>query len=89
VNSVDLTLKNDFENLKDRYITEDVPYGMVLLSTLGDLIGIPTPTHDAVIQLASVINRTNYWKTGRGVKELGLSKLNKQGLKKFLFEGRK
>jgi opine dehydrogenase len=76
-------------NLKDRYITEDVPYGMVLISTLGDLIKVPTPTHDAVIQLASVINRTNYWKTGRGVMELGLSKLDKKGLKKFLLEGKK
>ncbi|MGD0918299.1 MAG: NAD/NADP octopine/nopaline dehydrogenase family protein [Thermodesulfobacteriota bacterium] len=76
------------EHLKDRYVTEDVPYGMVLISTLGDLIGIATPTHDAVIQLASVINRTNYWKTGRGVEELGLSKLDKKGLKKFLLVGR-
>jgi opine dehydrogenase len=77
------------EHLKDRYVTEDVPYGMVLVSTLGDLLNIPTPTHDAVIQLTSVFNRTNYWKTGRGVKELGLAGLNKQGLKKFLVEGRK
>jgi opine dehydrogenase len=77
------------EHLKDRYVTEDVPYGMVLLSALGDLLKIPTPTHDAVIQLASVVNRTNFWENGRGVKELGLSKLNKQGLKKFLFEGKK
>jgi len=76
------------EHLKDRFVTEDVPYGMVLLSTLGDLLGIPTPTHDAVIQLASVINRTNYRKIGRGVKELGLSKLDKRGLKRFLLEGR-
>jgi len=42
-----------------------------------------------VIHLTSVINRTNYWKTGRGVKELGLSKFNKQSLKKFLYEGKK
>lgn len=75
------------QHLKDRYITEDVPYGMVLISTLGDLIGVPTPTHDAVIQLASVINRTNYFKKGRGIKELGLSKMNKRSLKKFLTEG--
>ena len=77
------------EHLKDRYVTEDVPYGMVLVSTLGDLLNIPTPTHDAVIQLTSVINRTNYWKTGREVKELGLAGLNKQGLKKFLLEGKR
>jgi len=76
------------EHLKDRFVTEDVPYGMVLLSTLGDLLGVPTPTHDAVIQLASVINRTDYWKTGRGMKQLGLSNLDKKGLKKFLLEGK-
>ena len=77
------------EHLKDRFISEEVPYGMVLLSSLGNLLKIPTPTHDAVIHLTSVINRTNYWKTGRGVKELGLSKFNKQSLKKFLYEGKK
>ena len=76
------------EHLKDRYVTEDVPYGMVLLSTFGDLLGVPTPTHDAVIQIASVINRTDYWKTGRGMKQLGLSKFDKKGLKKFLVEGK-
>ena len=76
------------EHLKDRYVTEDVPYGMVLLSTLGDLMEVPTPTHDAAIQLASVINRTDYWKTGRGMKQLGLSTLDKKGLKKFLLEGK-
>ena len=75
-------------NLKDRFVTEDVPYGMVLISTLGDLLGIPTPTHDAVIQLASVVNRTNYWKTGRGIKELGLSRLDKRTLKRYLLEGK-
>jgi len=77
------------EHLKDRYVTEDVPYGMVLLSTLGNLLGVPTPTHDAVIQLASVINRTDYRKTGRGIKQLGLSGLDKKGLKRFLLEGKR
>ena len=76
------------EYMKDRYITEDVPYGMVLLSTLGNLLGVPTPTHDAVIQLSSVVNRTDYSKTGRGMKQLGLSKLDKKGLKKFLLNGK-
>ncbi len=76
------------ETLRDRYVTEDVPYGMVLLSTLGDLLGVPTPTHDSVIQLASVVNRTNYWKTGRGIKDLGLSRMKGEVLANFLFEGK-
>ncbi|MHB8054123.1 MAG: NAD/NADP octopine/nopaline dehydrogenase family protein [Candidatus Aminicenantales bacterium] len=75
-------------DLRDRYITEDVPFGLVLNSTLGALLHIPTPTHDAVIQLASVINRTDYWKTGRGVKELGLLEMPEIGrLKAFLQNG--
>lgn len=76
------------EHMKDRFVSEDVPYGMVFLSTLGELLGVPTPTHDAVIQLTSVVNRTNYWKSGRGMKEIGLSKMDKKNLKRFLSEGK-
>jgi hypothetical protein len=61
---------------------------MVLLSTLGVLLNVPTPTHDAVIQLTSVINRTDYRKTGRGMKELGLLRMDKQRLKSYLREGK-
>ena len=75
-------------DLHDRYITEDVPYGLVFNSTLGDLLHVPMPTHDAIIHLASIINRTDYWKTGRGVKELGLDKMTETGLlKSFLQNG--
>jgi len=75
-------------NLTDRYITEDVPFGLVLTSTLGTLLRIPMPTHDAIIQLASVINRTDYWKTGRGVQELGLAEMtDAERLKAFLHDG--
>jgi opine dehydrogenase len=75
-------------DMQDRYITEDVPFGLVLTSTLGMLLRIPTSTHDAVIQLASVINRTDYWETGRGVKELGLLEMTDVNrLKAFLRDG--
>jgi opine dehydrogenase len=75
-------------DMQDRYITEDVPFGLVLNSTLGALLHIPMPTHDAIIQLASVINRTDYWKTGRGVKELGLQDMSEiERLKAFLQNG--
>lgn len=44
---------------------------------------------DAVTQWASVINRTDYLKVGRGARQWGLARLNKQGLKKFLLEGKR
>lgn len=76
------------ENMKDRFITEDVPYGMVLISNLGDMLNIPTPVHDSVIELCSTINGENYWETGRTVEKLGIKGLDVNNLKKFLTEGK-
>ena len=41
--------------LDNRYLTEDVGYGMVFLSDLGRTIGVPTPVMDAIIEIASVV----------------------------------
>ncbi len=43
-----------------RYFTEDVGYGLVLLSSMADQVGISTPTIDAIIKLVSVILGTDY-----------------------------
>ena len=47
-------------SMRDRFITEDVPYGLVFLSTLGQLLNVPTPVSDAIINLCGAINRTDY-----------------------------
>ena len=41
--------------LDNRYLTEDVGFGMVFLSDLGRQIGVPTPVMDAIIEIASVV----------------------------------
>lgn len=38
-----------------RYLVEDVGYGLVFLSELGRRVAVPTPTVDALIQVASVV----------------------------------
>jgi opine dehydrogenase len=70
-----------------RLLTEDVPYGLVPLASFGLLAGVPTPTMDAVITLASVINNTDYWKTGRSVESLGLGGLTKEEILQFVVNG--
>ena len=75
------------KSMQDRFITEDVPYGLVLLSTLGRLLSIPTPISDAIINLSGTINRTDYWSTGRGVKDLGLEGMSIEQVQKFLRDG--
>jgi opine dehydrogenase len=72
---------------KARFITEDVPFGAVTIASLGDTTGVETPTLDAIIQISSVINQTDYWTEGWTVETLGLSGLSVEELKKFATEG--
>ncbi len=54
-----------------RYITEDVPEGLCLLESLGDVVGVETPTTSALIDIASVALKRDFRGTGRNVKALG------------------
>jgi opine dehydrogenase len=74
-------------SMQDRFVTEDVPYGLVLLSTLGHLLNIPTPITDAIVNLCGVINRTDYRAEGRGVDELGLGGKSVEQVRTFLEKG--
>ena len=55
-----------------RYISEDVPTGLVPLASIGKYLGVPTPAMDALINLASTLLGTDYRKTGRTVEKIGL-----------------
>lgn len=80
------------DGLKNRFVTEDTPYGSVPVSQIAKKFGIATPLIDAFIYLASAINDTDYWKTGRNLETLGLADLNKEQILKVvnnqdLYEG--
>ena len=70
-----------------RYISEDIPMGMVLLSSLGTLLDVPTPTADALIHLGSVIHDTDYRTPGRTVARLGLAGHGADEILHYLNEG--
>ncbi len=44
-------------SLDHRYVHEDVGYGLVPMAALGRLAGVPTPTIDALINLAGALAR--------------------------------
>ncbi|MGI9324807.1 MAG: NAD/NADP octopine/nopaline dehydrogenase family protein [Pseudomonadales bacterium] len=46
--------------LDHRYINEDVGYGLVFMSKLGQQIGVATPGIDAVVTVASIVMARNY-----------------------------
>jgi opine dehydrogenase len=51
-----------------RYITEDVPIGLGLLSSLGKNLGIPTPLTDNLLRLASLVHNQDYFAEARTLK---------------------
>jgi opine dehydrogenase len=55
-----------------RYISEDVPTGLVPLSELGRAAGVGTPLMDAVVVLADSLHKRDYRAVGRNLKSLGL-----------------
>lgn len=68
---------------------EDVQYGSVLISSLGDQFNVPTPITDSMVELGSIITQTDFLKTGRTAEKLGISKLSLDQLEYYLYEGKK
>jgi len=74
-------------DVKTRYITEDVPVGMILIASLGRKFRVPTPTFDATIHLCGLMNETDYWNKGRTLERLGLETMTPDQLKNYLRDG--
>lgn len=75
-------------SLKARQLTEDVPWGLVTYSSLGKMLGVPTPVSDALTVMTCTLNATDYWKEGRTVEMLGLDpNWSLEQLQTYLYEG--
>ncbi len=75
------------DRIHDRYIKEDVPYGMVLYSAIGKTAGVPTPLCDGITTIFSAVEQTDYWALGRNAEKLGIEGLDLAGLLRFLETG--
>jgi len=75
------------KTMKDRYITEDVPYGLVLIKDIGELMGINMPVHESIIKICSAINGEDYELSGRTAKEIGIAGMDQKALEDFLYNG--
>ena len=71
----------------DRYITEDIPLGLVGWSSIGKLAEVDTPTIDATIHFASVINGVDYWAEGRTAETLRIGHMSVAELNDYLYNG--
>ena len=62
--------------LNNRYLWEDIPTGLVPISSFGDALGVPTKAIDYLIDEGCETLERNFWEEGRTVEKLGLSKEN-------------
>ena len=58
--------------LDARYVTEDVPFGLVPLSELGRLAGVATPIALGLSQVASAALGRDFFREGRTLERMGL-----------------
>ncbi|MCX5971073.1 MAG: NADP transhydrogenase subunit alpha, partial [Coprothermobacterota bacterium] len=60
----------------------------VTYSSLGKMLGVPTPVSDALTVMTCTLNATDYWKEGRTVEMLGLDpNWSLEQLQTYLYEG--
>lgn len=75
--------------LDTRHLTEDIPYGLVTYSSLGRMVGVPTPVSDAITTISEGLLNRDFWAMGRTVKELGFDgSWTVEQLQQYLEEGK-
>jgi opine dehydrogenase len=73
--------------LKHRYLFEDIPMSLVPIASLGQRFGVSVQAMDSIIRLACIIHRTDYWRRGRTVDNLGLNQMSVEELLNYVMVG--
>jgi opine dehydrogenase len=70
-----------------KYITEDVPVGLMPMSALGTAAGVATPAIDAVILMAQTLAGTDFAADARTLDRMGLAGMDAAQIRRTLAEG--
>lgn len=71
----------------NRYVTEDVPMGLVLLASLGERLGINMPECNRLIEMCGGILGRDFHQEGTTLAKLGLAELTREELLIFVETG--
>jgi opine dehydrogenase len=73
--------------LEHKYVTEDVPTGLMPISALGSACGVETRTIDTVVRVAQCMLGRSFEAEARTLERLGLGGLDRAGIVKVAREG--
>jgi len=68
------------KNFQHRFFLEDIPYGLVPMENLGNILGIKTPLITAIITIGSRLTDKNLRANARDLEKLGLKDFTKEEL---------
>jgi opine dehydrogenase len=75
------------KSFEHKYITEDVPVGLMPMSALGVAAGVPTPAIDALITLARAMAGKDFSVEARNLKRMGLAGMDASRIRRFVDQG--
>jgi len=75
------------KSLDHKFITEDVPTGLIPMSALGAAAGVGTPAIDALVELARSMTGKDFAAEGRTVERSGLARMDAPHIRRVIEEG--
>ena len=66
--------------MQHRFFLEDIPYGMILMEAIGEIIGVNTPIITSIINLSLKLTNKDLRSEARNLHKLGLENLTKKNL---------
>jgi len=77
------------ETVDSRYLTEDVPTGLLVYSQLGRLLGLPVHLMESVIYLSGALLDRDFTSGGRSLAACGIDGMTKDGILSYVQTGMK
>jgi opine dehydrogenase len=75
------------KSFEHKYVSEDVPVGLIPMSEIGRAVGVPTPAIDAIIRIASIMAGSDFASDARTLDRMGLLGKDATGIRKVLETG--
>jgi len=74
-------------SLQNRYITEDVPYGLATFCLIGKQVGVEMPLTRGLVEMAGSAAGHDFWKEARTPRDLGIAGMDVDQLRRYLKTG--
>jgi opine dehydrogenase len=75
------------KSLEHKYITEDVPVGLMPMRALGAAAGVPTPALDGLVEVACHLSGHDFAAQARTLDRMGLAGMDSARIRRVVAEG--